>query len=516
MAQAASEPFIQRFRDLLTKPVTRWDKVTRAAWVFAVLYLLAIVAQVVLAWHWPEWVRDTMNAGLAVALMVISIWYGGILTDFYSKLTGFGISEVRVDRRGANPMSTQLWIDRISGSEEIIIVGTLSRGWFVIAHESLDDLLGTSERIRLRVCLLDPFGKVWRSRIESGQDEFEDFLDDVNDVFRNLNRLAVKYGDRVRVELYDTEPISCVVARGAIYLSLYLPRVDRKEVPEFTVSAGSFLGDKVLVESVKKLRDSAPAVGAAILDEYRRIVKKHSMTSEETFWNEPEVFCDFCKELRKFPSEVSRRYPTLIDGSRIAVRKQHFFVVPSLGQLVDDHALVVSCEHVTSSARLSESAIAELTDILRKLQSKPGSEQTSQLFFEHGVPLEGSGHGGCGICHCHIHSLSIPSDYNPVVDLEKFLGEKGCKFRKQAINSWHEVRNCAKESYLCVQAGKVSPVVFIFDFDQRVESQLMRQFVAKKCPNSTKEWDWRSGTDDCTKLHAACKRLRSLFSEAAV
>src|SRR2546421_2106464 len=110
-------------------PKTRWGKVTLVAWIFAISYVFAILATQPKwvpgwGWTWPEWVRDITNAGLAVALMIISIWYGGVLTNFYDKLTGFGISEVRVDRHGADPMLTKLWLDRIRGSEEVTIVGT--------------------------------------------------------------------------------------------------------------------------------------------------------------------------------------------------------------------------------------------------------------------------------------------------------------------------------------------------------------------------------------------------------
>src|SRR5437016_6193072 len=101
-----------------------------------------------------------------------------------------------------------------------------------------------------------PLARVWRSKIESGQSLHERFLRDSTQVFSNLCDLMAdpqaNQGDRISVRLYDTDPLSCVVARGAIYLGLYLPRTERKEIPEFTISGGSFLGDKVYAESVKK------------------------------------------------------------------------------------------------------------------------------------------------------------------------------------------------------------------------------------------------------------------------
>src|SRR5207247_720909 len=112
-------------KGLVKWPKTRWDKVTLLALIFAICYFLAILVtqpqwKTEWGWKWPDWVRDITNAFLAVAIMILSIRYGGILTDFYSKLTGFGISEVRVDRRGADSESTERWMDRISGSKETL------------------------------------------------------------------------------------------------------------------------------------------------------------------------------------------------------------------------------------------------------------------------------------------------------------------------------------------------------------------------------------------------------------
>jgi len=512
---------------------------------FAIFYVLAILItqpewKAGWGFKWPDWLRDFASAILAVAITILSIRYSGILTDFYTMLTGFGISEVRVDRHGADPMLTKLWMDRIRGSEEITIVGTLSQGWFVVAYSNLKELLQTSKQPKaLRICLLDPFGKVWRSKIESGQSVHDRFLREATQVFHNLcDLLATQPSERVSVQLYDTEPLSCVVARGAIYLGLYLPRTERKEIPEFTISGGSFLGDKVNAESVQKLKAAAPVVNADGLRKYIKTMEKHITTSGEVYWNDPDVFCDFCKEKRGLPSEISRRYPRLIgSSSRIAKETDNFFVVPSLGPLVEDHALIVSAQHLTSSAQLVDSAMSELTGLMTQFAAHARKAKSAPLFFEHGVPFDGTGYGGCGICHCHIHSLVVDQNYNPIATLENFLAQRNCPAEKHQLNSWAEVKRFAKQSYICVQPGEKDPTVFIFDFGLRIESQLMRQFVAANYLKSNKQWDWRRadadpliGTElDCENMSEAEKRslgekkllksteeLRRILSETAV
>jgi diadenosine tetraphosphate (Ap4A) HIT family hydrolase len=487
---------------------THWGTITVLSWVFVSGYLIAVVVTQVypLKLQWYDWVRDITNAVLAVAITLLSIRYGGLLTDFYSKLTGFGISEVRVDRHGADPMLTKLWLDRIDGSEEVTIVGTLSQGWFVVAYANLKELLHTSKQPKtVRICLLDPFGKVWRSKIESGQAVHERFLRDATQVFHNLSDLIKSQPERVSVQLYDTEPLSCVIARGAIYLGLYLPRTERKEIPEFTISGGSFLGDKVNAESVQKLKASAPSVNADALRKYIKTMEKHVTTSGEAFWSDPDVFCDFCKEKRGLPSEVSRRYSGLVEGSRIAMITDHFFIVPSLGPLVEDHALIVSSHHLTSSAQLADSAMEDLIKVLNKFVASTKETATEELFFEHGVPFEGTGYGGCGICHCHIHSIPVDRGYEPLNDLEKFLTEKNCRFKKHQLDSWREMTKFVERSYLSIQVGDKSPTAFVFEFGQRIESQLMRQFVATNYAKSNKQWDWRQAGPGGSSMREADK-----------
>jgi hypothetical protein len=512
--QATTEPFVKRFWALMRCPITTWDRVTRASWVFTIFYVIAILLlqpKWTSSWggfEWPEWARDIANAGLAVAIMIISVWYGGILTDFYSKLTGFGISEVRQDRRGADSQSTTLWMDRISGAEKVQIVGTLSRGWFVVAYDNLDNLLNTNDKIKLDVFLLDPFGKVWRSKIESEQDDYGKFSHEADQVLWNLHELMGKYPNRVKVRLYDSEPISCVIARGAIYLGLYLPRTSRKTIPEFSISSGSFLGNKV-IESMSRIENCAPAMTVDAIKGMRNTIVSHISATKERFWSDPLVFCDFCKELRRFPSEVSRRHPEMIEGSRIAFQDDNFFIVPSLGPLVESHALIVSTNHLTSSARLSSGAFSQLTEIFNKLLLSAEQQEKTQLFFEHGVPDDSGGHGGCGICHCHVHSLSILKDYNPLAKLEKFLNDKKCQFEKKEIESWERLEELAERSYLCVQVGKMRPTVFIFNRGERIESQLMRQFVAEDYPESDKEWDWRKKSKKSTAITESTGDRRS-------
>lgn len=488
---AASEPFVQRLKSLF-KPgrKTAWDRVVCYALVFGVSYPIILFIVALNGHTLLSSVKGLGDAAFAVALVIVTIWYGGIITDFYAKLTGFGITDIRVNRRGQDPELTAVWMDRIKGSREITIVGTLSRGWFIVTYDHLDVLLKEqSDLVKFEVFLLDPFGKIWRAMVESGYPH-DQFLDEAIAVFRGVHDLARDH-EKVHIYLYDTDPMSCVIARGAIYLGLYLPRTSKKQIPEFTISAGSFLGDKIS-ESVSKLRNSAPRVNPKTIAIYRNLMKSHSAAPREKFWNDPLVYCDFCKESEDLPSTFARRYVGFQE-SRIVPVGDDFYIMPSLGPLVQDHALLVPRVHVTASARLKPDALNKLVEIAEKWAAKVVEKNMVPLVFEHGTPSDDTAHGGCGICHCHLHLLAIQPEeaHDFHTKLEQFLIEKEYEINVSELPLWNDVNAVADEAYLCVRLGTENPKVFRFGHGAQLESQLMRKFVASKMIPGGANWDWR-------------------------
>lgn len=516
----ASDSLASRLKSLFKDPPRNaWDRVVRAACLFVVFYVAAIIAEAT-PWRWvfilP--VKRLMDACFNVSLVIFSIWYGGILTDFYAKLTGFGITNTRVNRRGQDPGLTSLWMERIRGSKEVTIVGTLSKGWFVQAPADLDEFVRSNPDLAaINIFLLDPFGNIWRAMVETGGNAHVDFIEDVLEVLRSVHSLAAKHATKLRVHFYDTDPISCVIARGAIYLGLYLPRTSRREIPEFTISIGSFLGDNI-GDSVRKLRSSAPTISAQTIEGYRSIMKQHHASTREQFWNDPRVYCDFCKEAADMPSTFSRRHAEFA-GSRLTQHGDRFFIVPTLGPLTADHALVVPKAHVTSSARLEATALAELAGIIATWFSKAGGNGKVPLIFEHGIPSEDTSYGGCGVCHCHVHMLSVEEAKCTQLfpNLEQILSERSYNYQLEELGSWEEIIRYREAAYLAVQYDDTHPKVIRFVGEAAVESQLMRRFVASRLLGNPVEWDWRTPqrpdelASEKEQITASVERIRSMF-----
>jgi len=465
-----------------------------------------------------SWVKEAMTAIFPVTLLILSLHYGGLLTEFYERITHFGILNARDDRKGQDAVRTPEWIDRISRSKEVVIVGTVSKGWFVTAFDDLEQFLQQNENSidSFDIYLLDPFGETWRSRIQYGLETYQKFWRDVWQILDNLEK--VLRHSCVSLYFYDSEPLSCVVARGLIYLGLYLPRTDRKEVPELTISISSYLGDKIYNESIKKLRHAAPPVMPKELSHYTKIMSDHIESSTDKFWDDRRVHCDFCKETMNLPTAFSRRFPGF--GDRVVHSTTSFRLVPTIRPITPEHALLVSSHHVTSSAQLDPEALQEAATFQDSWAEKMQKQSKTAFVFEHGVPFESTSYGGCGICHCHIHLLSTGTNPTDLpARLELFLGTKGYSPRRHDLESWADLEKFRNDPYIAVRVGSSKTAfVFVFDHAEHVESQLMRQFAASTEDATKNEWDWRSPLeeDDLNKekdaLLKAMEQLKSFVA----
>jgi diadenosine tetraphosphate (Ap4A) HIT family hydrolase len=288
-------------------------------------------------------------------------------------------------------------------------------------------------------------------------------------------------------------------------------------VPEFTISVGSFLGEKIYNESIMKLASSAPVIRPETLSRYMTVLREHADSTGEIFWNDPRVNCDFCKESAGLAQTFSRLFPNF--GSRVAFDGLHLQVLPTIGQLTDEHSLLVSKRHVTSSAQLEEEELKEVMSISETWRKNLKSPGRTALMFEHGVPFENASYGGCGICHSHIHLLSVAEAKKGFADeLTEFLHARSYRPKREQIESWDKITEFRNRPYIAIRVGAENPTVFVFPPNQPVESQLMRQFAAKHASRREGQWDWRAPKDaeeiekEAKKLKLSLESVRKIFA----
>lgn len=191
--------------------------------------------------------------------------------------------------------------------------------------------------------------------------------------------------------------------------------------------------------------------------------------------------CDFCLEASgEFGrTEAGRLYPEL--SHRDLVRSGSLFVVPSLGQLVLGHLLVIPFRHVTSIAGLvggHPQVEDELQDVLAGARRTYGSV----IVFEHGT-CDAPEAGGCGIVHAHLHVMpATPS----MVELPPLSEGRWVETVSDAFGR------------LCRQSSRGEPYIYYGRPDGRAfvtaPSSVSSQFVRRWLSNQldAEQWDWRT------------------------
>jgi diadenosine tetraphosphate (Ap4A) HIT family hydrolase len=114
--------------------------------------------------------------------------------------------------------------------------------------------------------------------------------------------------------------------------------------------------------------------------------------------------CDFCVEA--VSGKINPTYVGEIgQTSRILSSWRSFYLVPTISPIVKNHILLIPKRHVTAQTHLSLEESEEFAFIEREITAKLIQEETSVVFFEHGIGRGAA--GGCGVSHCHIHVMPL-------------------------------------------------------------------------------------------------------------
>ena len=212
-------------------------------------------------------------------------------------------------------------------------------------------------------------------------------------------------------------------------------------------------------------------------------------------------WCDFCDEFAGGSQNAfAERYCE--STGRVVMASADFRVVPTLGQVVAGHLLIVPIRHLCAMADLKVMQIEELDHLCRRVRSVLTDVYGACVFFEHG--MRDSGSGGCGIDHAHLHAVPVAA--NGVLDvLRREFG--GC-----AIHDFAAIKETINQesSYLLFEDASASRYVFPVT---ELPSQYMRKLVADSIGKS--DWDWRKCGRE-PELIATLERLAPLFSPSAI
>lgn len=203
------------------------------------------------------------------------------------------------------------------------------------------------------------------------------------------------------------------------------------------------------------------------------------MTTLEQFNVMTRQRCDFCDELsggsnNAFVSTYSHCLP-----DRIIWESERLVVLPSMGQIVPGHLLIIPKAHITAFADARPAVLDELMLAKARIRKIFFNDMTSCVFFEHGTRTAES--GGCGVYHAHMHAVPIKFTCDPVQLLKgvSFTQVADCYaafFRMNSSSSYVFFENALSQCFV----AEVSTL----------PSQALRKALSEITNNPV--WDWRA------------------------
>lgn len=155
---------------------------------------------------------------------------------------------------------------------------------------------------------------------------------------------------------------------------------------------------------------------------------------------------------------------------------EYFYILPTLGSLVDGYILIVTKRHINSMSELNENELIEYKNIIEKYQNlfKKIYNKTP-IVFEHGTPNQNSEMKANSVTHAHTHIVNI-----------NFSNEKEIleKYNFKEINDFKEInKNMNYIKYI-----SNNKIYITYNFPS--VSQLMRILIAEEL-NYKDKFDWK-------------------------
>ena len=155
---------------------------------------------------------------------------------------------------------------------------------------------------------------------------------------------------------------------------------------------------------------------------------------------------------------------------------EYFYILPTLGSLVDGYILIVTKRHINSMSELNENELIEYKNIIDKYQNlfKKIYNKTP-IVFEHGTPNQNSEMKANSVTHAHTHIVNI-----------NFSNEKEIleKYNFKQINDFKEINK--NTNYIKYISNNKIYITYKFPS----VSQLMRILIAEEL-NYKDKFDWK-------------------------
>lgn len=156
--------------------------------------------------------------------------------------------------------------------------------------------------------------------------------------------------------------------------------------------------------------------------------------------------------------------------------KNHFYILPTVGSLVDGYILVVSKRHINSMSELTKNEMDEYNFIIKKYRNIFRDIYGKYpIVFEHGSPVSDNSIRANSVIHAHSHIVN-----HAYLDEPKII--KRLNFKP--IQRIEDIKS--NENYIMYINNNFKYVTYNFE----PISQLMRKLIAKDLKYEDK-FDWK-------------------------
>lgn len=190
------------------------------------------------------------------------------------------------------------------------------------------------------------------------------------------------------------------------------------------------------------------------------------------------------------------------ERERILYETEHFYVMVSLGPIVEGYLLIVTKNHIGACLNIPITYLTEFLELKEKVRSILLQAYGCCLFYEHGklgTSLKMTdGHKHC--YHAHLHCIPTKIKLTNLIDKE-FEGERFEDFR-----SFHDLLN-GVQKYLYIEDDKL----IIYQPKIKIRKQYLRYMLANSL-GTTERWDWVNN-QNWELINRTTEKLKKYFNE---
>jgi hypothetical protein len=214
-----------------------------------------------------------LSSVLALGLALLSIHYSGVTLAEFHNFRRLGIVSADADFGLRDYQRDHFFASLVRGARrEIILCGSTLSGWFQRSDDHINDFIDRlNNDVKITLLFLDPKSTNFRDRLSSEGEEPAKRLD--HRLASSLSRLNTNWeklesfvrDSRLKIYIYQNEPLSIVIFDDEVYWFTYLPTVRNQESPNLVLRRGGVFADKVCAP-VLAIVEACEQSGARIKD----------------------------------------------------------------------------------------------------------------------------------------------------------------------------------------------------------------------------------------------------------